>query len=277
MSEDVTGNRMSMQALRTHPTILSWSVNFHLRKQYPERNVILVTFFNPNGNRVKDVYFVTRVQFVPIPSVNNWFYLRLYSLSATGAEQVVKNDTNSLSPLLLDSEILSEPRSAWFLRFNIQNILASRNSWSTDVGWQLLRYTNADSFFWQAMLVPDNGFDNPQPHIPVDADYDVARLLPNEAISSWECPICTENIAENGMLVCAHDPQIANGKHLPLHVFHKKCLDEWMVRKNTCPACRGALDPKPLPAVLSAGNFTLAARMGVNPYIVFKVSCVSCV
>jgi hypothetical protein len=432
-------------------TTNGWLVEFHLRTQYEQRNVILVRVFNYRGRRKYDVYQVSRVQFVPIPSVDNEFYLRLYRLSIRGEEEVVKNDPNNVAPLLLGSEELSSPLSRWFLRFNTDAILESRNLWRSNVGWQLLRYTNGDSFFWQGRLVADEpveaqplevypqpldpqllesrqphefsivalrevafrtewrvrfslqsvyrpefvrvtifNFNNqsvldlffvscvqfvpapnednrfylrlythhpfsdgesvvendparntlpillgaarvsewaflrfnttaveasrdswttnfrwdllrytqgnamrsavgntfvwqarlepdehvePQPHIPADAEYDVAELLPNEEISSWVCSICHENIAENGMLVCAHEP----GSDRALHVFHKNCLESWMSSKNTCPMCRQQLDPKPLPAVLSAGNFTLAARMGVNPYIVFKVSCVSCV
>jgi hypothetical protein len=158
MSEDVTGNVLSIPTKRTHPSDSDWSVEFHLRTQYPlDIDIIRVRVFNDNNNQVYDVYGVRRVQFVPIPSVDNEFYLRLYNLSVRGEEQVVENDTKNLAPLLLGSENLSAPRSAWFLRFNIQDILRSRNSWSTDVGWQLLRCTNANSFSGRQGWYPTTG------------------------------------------------------------------------------------------------------------------------
>ncbi len=69
----------------------------------------------------------------------------------------------------------------------------------------------------------------------------------------------------------------AHAKHVDLqgnnvwHVFHRDCLRAWQAKpqfEDRCPTCKQPCDPRPLPAVWSAGNTRLNARMGVNPYSV---------
>jgi hypothetical protein len=46
-----------------------------------------------------------------------------------------------------------------------------------------------------------------------------------------ECIICTENMTSREFY-----------RKLPCeHVFHKKCIDRWVVRNPTCPTCRFSL------------------------------------
>ena len=79
----------------------------------------------------------------------------------------------------------------------------------------------------------------------------------------------------------AHKPPGTDTKQV-MHVFHKKCLQKWLIRNLTCPLCKIKIDPKVDPKPLidpkidpkpsldywKLGNTTLAARMGENPFIV---------
>jgi len=155
------------------------------------------------------------------------------------------------------------------LVFDERHVLTSIPSWITNVGWQLLRYTDGNSFFWQAKQEPDP-FE-PQPEPPAEQDYDISKLLAEvpdadqvtdaDKINGWVCAICHNGIAENRQLVAAHLQPTENGT---LHVFHRECLEQWHRREATCPTCRVRLETKPLPAVWSAGNTRLNAHMAVS-------------
>jgi hypothetical protein len=236
-----------------------WRVQFKLWPTNNQPNLVLVSVFNFNGSRVLDVYRVSRVQFVP-STQDNEFYLRLYTHLPGRDESVVVNDPNNPAPLLLSTV----PHFS-FLRFNLRDVEASRHSWITNVGWQLLRYTDGNSFFWQAKQEPDQPVEA-QPEIPAEQDYDISELLAagqltDTDINSWKCAICKEGIAEGRQLVSAHKPS-ENGT---LHVFHRQCLEPWMDRRQTCPTCRAPSNPKPLPEVWSAGTYKVKCTHGREP------------
>ena len=51
------------------------------------------------------------------------------------------------------------------------------------------------------------------------------RVVP---IIDAECPICFENLRSSKDIVTTN----CN------HIFHKDCLDSWLIYSNTCPCCR---------------------------------------
>ena len=248
---------------------------------------LLVRLRNFYDRPVFDVHDVSRVQFVPTAHDAHKFNLRLFRLlesEGEGAEDLVTGVRDSpIGELLLT---FSRPRPN-LLVFEEQDVLASRASWRTDVGWQLLRYATG-SFFWQASADPSRHeqFLTPQPAEPpaeqdyAEQAYDISELLAAELlaaaqltdtevtdteddvkINEWRCAICHDGVAGGRQLASAHAPGLANGK---LHVFHRQCLEEWRAFSSTCPTCKTKLSPKPLPAVWSAGSTRLSARMGVN-------------
>ena len=50
-----------------------------------------------------------------------------------------------------------------------------------------------------------------------------------------ECAICQEDFRVGETFV----PLPCNDTHP--HKFHKKCIDPWVRRHNTCPVCRGTI------------------------------------
>ena len=73
------------------------------------------------------------------------------------------------------------------------------------------------------------------------------RVVP---IIDAECPICFENLRSSKDIVTTN----CN------HIFHKDCLDSWLIYSNTCPCCRFQLrvqQLKPLIPGLSIQQFHL--------------------
>jgi hypothetical protein len=60
----------------------------------------------------------------------------------------------------------------------------------------------------------------------VEKEFDFT-LLRGAAEDDWECAVCTDN----GQKHLVQHP--AN-----CHVFHRRCLEEWLRRQPTCPMCR---------------------------------------
>jgi hypothetical protein len=104
-----------------------------------------------------------------------------------------------------------------------------------------------------------------------------ATLTDSDNIAAWRCGICLEGTEHDPHVVAAHAAHVAQESPtdgtqpgatpaptlLVLHAFHSRCLRSWRRRKNECPTCKRPLDARPLPAVWSAGNTRLSARMGV--------------
>ena len=251
----------------------NWHVELRLQSRYDAQMRharLVVRVRNFRDQVVFHALDVSRVQFVPTSQDHHKFNLRLYHSESEGSEDLVTDGADS--PLLLSDR----PRPS-LLVFEEQDVLAGRASWMTDVGWQLLRYADGDSFFWQAAADPSTHeqFLSPQPaEPPAEQDYDISELLAaaqltdtedDVKINEWRCAICHDGVAEGRQLASAHAPGLANGT---LHVFHRQCLEEWRAYSSTCPTCKTELSPRPLPAVWSAGSTRLRARMGVNAYMV---------
>ena len=233
-----------------------WHVDLRLQS---ENALLRVSVRNFRDNTVFKVSNVWRVQFVPTLEDNNRFHLRLFqNYENWEREAIVSDDTNYF---LQANRLLST--SVMRLVFDEQHVSTSIPSWIINVGWRLLRYTDGNSFFWQAKQEPDP-FE-PQPEPPAEQDYDISKLLAEvpdaDKINGWVCAICHNGIAENRQLVAAHLQPTENGT---LHVFHRQCLEQWHRREATCPTCRVRLETKPLPAVWSAGNTRLNAHMAVS-------------
>jgi hypothetical protein len=244
---------------------------------------------NFRDNTVLEVSNVWRVQFVQTTDQDNKFHLRLFEIYDNWEREEIVSElgiSDDHHDFFLQANRLSSTTEG-LLVFDERHVHQTIQSWRTNVGWQLLRYTDGNSFFWQAKQVPDP-FE-PQPEPPSEEDYDISNLLaaaqvpdadqvtdPDvhqvtdaDKINGWKCAICHERIAEvrgpGRQLVAAH----AATENGTLHVYHRQCLEQWMDSgKQTCPTCRCPLDSKPLPAVWSAGNTKLNAYIAVNPYIV---------
>jgi len=52
-----------------------------------------------------------------------------------------------------------------------------------------------------------------------------------------ECIICLEKFQENRSI-------ITNLSHNKNHVFHTKCLEEWIKKSQVCPMCRTEINAK---------------------------------
>ncbi|TNV72717.1 hypothetical protein FGO68_gene10393 [Halteria grandinella] len=48
-----------------------------------------------------------------------------------------------------------------------------------------------------------------------------------DEVSEALCPICCQNMEEAVRLTC--DPR---------HLFHKECIQQWLVKHRTCPLCK---------------------------------------
>ncbi len=229
----------------------NWSLELRLQSSEssdirPGPARLLVRLRNFYDRPVFDVHDVSRVQFVPTAHDAHKFNLRLFRLlesEGEGAEDLVTGVRDSpIGELLLT---FSRPRPN-LLVFEEQDVLASRASWRTDVGWQLLRYATG-SFFWQASADPSRHeqFLTPQPaEPPAEQDYDISELLAAaqltdtedaDKINEWRCAICHDGVAGGRQLASAHAPGLANGK---LHVFHRQCLEEWRVTPRSARHAR---------------------------------------
>jgi hypothetical protein len=265
----------------------NWSVQLRLQaSDGPAR--LVVRLCNFRDQPVFEVFHVSRVQFVPTAHDEHKFNLRLFESEGEGGEGLVTGERDSTCDQLLLS--FSRPRPI-LLIFEEEDVLASRASWRTDVGWQLLRYADgldiarSMSFFWQAAADPsrDEELLLPQPaEPPAEQHYDISELLAAaqltdtedaDKINEWRCAICHDGVAEDPQLASAHAPGLANGT---LHVFHRQCLEEWRAYSSKCPTCKTELSPRPLPAAWSATT-RLSAPMAVclsaacwsmpNPYL----------
>ncbi|MCO5553922.1 hypothetical protein L7F22_007448 [Adiantum nelumboides] len=58
------------------------------------------------------------------------------------------------------------------------------------------------------------------------------NLAPSQAAATPQCPICLVDFADSARI-----------RVLPLcqHVFHVGCVDTWLVKRSSCPTCRGDL------------------------------------
>ena len=59
-----------------------------------------------------------------------------------------------------------------------------------------------------------------------DDDKEVVDVSDEDANSSFECPICLGTSQKRLQATPC------------MHVFHAKCLRDWMKRKPECPVCR---------------------------------------
>lgn len=59
---------------------------------------------------------------------------------------------------------------------------------------------------------------------------------------------CLERTKRGTCCICMDDEDVyevgRNGSRLPcLHVFHRSCINKWLVRNPTCPICRYSIPP----------------------------------
>ncbi|XP_071701515.1 NEP1-interacting protein 2-like [Rutidosis leptorrhynchoides] len=83
-----------------------------------------------------------------------------------------------------------------------------------------------------------------------DVDNNVAKGLSKDAINklpkctfdnSWKAIHRDEKCKETICAICLQDfENEEEGRKLPScrHVFHLKCIDEWLIRQGSCPICR---------------------------------------
>ena len=64
----------------------------------------------------------------------------------------------------------------------------------------------------------------------IDKDKKLYGGVSEKAKESDECIICTEKFAE--------DTEVCELGCDERHIFHVKCINEWMKRSTTCPVCR---------------------------------------
>lgn len=68
---------------------------------------------------------------------------------------------------------------------------------------------------------------------------DAIKRLPKRVFKSSSTT--TDQRDEINCAICLHDfEKEEEGRELPScrHVFHVKCIDEWLIRQGSCPMCR---------------------------------------
>jgi hypothetical protein len=223
-----------------------------------------------NGNRV-EFCDVTRVEFGPRQS-----------------EGGVLKEPYAMGLVRFDAEIGREEEISDIkiraLKFHWDDLKKTLNrvppNWFDEFGWKYQKnvYRQALPALTEYHLV----ITHPEwicPPPPQTSDVDIIRgRHPDDMreLEKWKCSICFSGIEDDRELVSAHDETNGGGKRI-LHVFHKKCLDEWIRRPSSdhdeakCPMCRRDMNPKHLLArwkLEHVGNTTVAARTGENPFIV---------
>jgi hypothetical protein len=203
---------------------------------------------------------------------------------------------------LSDGRADNDPRFLWPVNLSSHNAQASRfsptevdrsvdeNLWAR-LNWNALRvdgYVVASSNNANAMRSAAEVQDAADAAAD-DAVADISELLAtatltdSDNIAAWRCGICLQGTQDDPHLVSAHAAHVVQETptnaiteegsstsatpaptSLVLHAFHSRCLRSWRRRKNECPTCKRPLDARPLPAVWSAGNTRLNARMGVG-------------
>jgi hypothetical protein len=188
--------------------------------------------------------------------------------------------------------VVQADRNSHVARFSPTEVDRSvdENLWAR-LNWNALRvdgYVVASSNNANAMRsaaevqdAADDAADNAEdPLADISELLATATLTDSDNIAAWRCGICLQGTQDDPHLVAAHAAhvvqEIANTEtstetsatpaptSLVLHAFHSRCLRSWRRRKNECPTCKQPLDARPLPAVWSAGNTRLNARMGVG-------------
>jgi hypothetical protein len=163
--------------------------------------------------------------------------------------------------------------------------------WFSELGWKYQQHEYDQEYpgrtEYRLVIKNPNWICPP----PTKSDVDIIRGRHNDdkkELKAWRCAICflglpkdgieeegikeddieEDDIEEDCELVSAHEAKIIDDEKHVIHVFHKKCLDKWMIANSTCPICRTVLNCKPLLDRWKLGNTTLSARMGGNPFIV---------
>lgn len=104
------------------------------------------------------------------------------------------------------------------------NFVHVKNSWTTSLLLVFYLLFQATIVVLQQTLGPR--FFIPKQFLP--AKYDYRRGFP---LQEMECVICMESIEGDYMVTPCN------------HVFHPKCLEQWMDFKMDCPTCRSTLPP----------------------------------
>jgi hypothetical protein len=170
-----------------------------------------------------------------------------------------------------------EHAEAGMLVFHISHIwnVDSSDRWTQHLGWNLSTRHMPLIAMARAVPVPP---PEPEPQAAGVAaeNYDISALLEaandNDAqqLRAWKCGICFDGLDAGSELTAAHQVKDEEtGQVVGVHVFHRQCLLDWQAsnERATCPTCRHTLQPRPLPAVWSAG-MTVNAHMGANLYSV---------
>jgi hypothetical protein len=85
-----------------------------------------------------------------------------------------------------------------------------------DISFTIYLVYTFSSFYWIVIMVRDNIKKRNYKLISVDD-------------TGIECSICYENITNNAsILECKH-------------IYHRECIDKWLVDNSTCPYCRHSL------------------------------------
>jgi hypothetical protein len=209
--------------------------------------------------------------------LNRFFYRREAGLPAYGPEMLwpVEESVRSreacrFSPTEVDRSV-------------DENLWARLNWNAVHVDGYVVASSNNPNAMRSAAAIQDAIDNADDPLADISELLATATLTDSDNIAAWRCGICLQGTQDDPHVVAAHAAHVVQETptnaiteersstsatpaptSLVLHAFHSRCLRSWRRRKNECPTCKRLLDARPLPAVWSAGNTRLNARMGVG-------------
>ena len=242
-------------------------------------NVVAVAFYPVKLMQMRDDRQDYDYRDVYVMSVWSWdkdidnTVLVGHNLLYTGRYNMyADSDPGQLFPV--DPEKLNVKYCMRFSQAEVDRSL-TENLWA-QFGWNIARHAKG-----YVVISMNDRTEAIQAPIKVIGAAEISALLgytANETdvehIKNWKCSICRDGIQENRKLVADHNADKDEKGNPILHVFHKKCLNRWIVQRSDCseqcPLCKGQLSLKALSKVWSPGNTTLSGHMGVNPYMVMQ-------